>query len=173
MELAKRDWDARMSNRVSRSKARSGNIMERARSFERAAAERANNGTSLPSSRRGSISRRRRSPSAGNARTDQYWQQVVDSEGSRPPSRQDYEARRGVGRVNVQSWEDRIRSEASTEKYKLRTPPSQQKSGGVEEMQKFAYEIAEKVVDDLERDLQTSSVSDENDETQSCIPTPV
>ena len=76
MELQKNTWNAHMSNRVSRSRTKSKDIMERARSFERCAAELR---SSAPTSRRGSFSSRYRaprSPSVGNARTDQYWYQV-------------------------------------------------------------------------------------------------
>ena len=75
MDIQKQTLAATNSNRLSRSRSR--HIMERARSFERAAAEAAagvnatnaggcdSNPSSRPGSRSGSVSRSRRSPSVG------------------------------------------------------------------------------------------------------------
>ena len=76
MDIQKRTLAATNSNRLSRSRSR--HIMDRAKSFERAAAEAAAGGTTVnaasgynsnassrPASRSGSVSRNRRSPSVG------------------------------------------------------------------------------------------------------------
>ena len=97
--------------RVSRSNSRSRNIMERARSFERAAAE-----TSRPASRAG-----QRSPSAHRAQLEENWLSQVE----RPPSRTDVDSRRfeDIGRVAKTEWEQRIRGSVERESLPTRTPP--------------------------------------------------
>jgi len=102
-------------NRVSRSRSRSKNIMERARSFERAAAE--SRGNSRPVSRNGSF--RNRSPSGNRNTMDEQWANQIE----RPSSRTDVDSRRfgEIGRVNTMDWEERIHG--SMENIPGRTPP--------------------------------------------------
>ena len=97
--------------RVSRSHSRSRNIMERARSFERAAAE-----TSRPASRSGS---NQRSPSNNRAQMEDSWLSQLE----RPASRTDVDSRRfeDIGKVHKTDWEQRIRG--SVESLPTRTPP--------------------------------------------------
>merc|ERR1719150_1763662 len=85
--------------------------MERARSFERAAAE-----TSRPASRAG-----QRSPSAHRAQLEDAWLSQVE----RPPSRTDVDSRRfeDIGRVAKTEWEQRIRGSVERESLPTRTPP--------------------------------------------------
>ena len=103
-------------NRVSRSRSRSKNIMERARSFERAAAADLQP-SSRPVSRAGSF--RNRSPSGNRAHVDEMWTNQIE----RPSSRTDVDSRRfgEIGRVNTLDWEERIH--ASTENIPPKTPP--------------------------------------------------
>ena len=102
--------EVRPASRVSRSNSRSRNIMERARSFERAAAE-----SSRPASRTG------RSPSAHRAQMEEAWLSQVE----RPPSRTDVDSRRfeEIGRVQKTEWEQRIRGSVERESLPTRTPP--------------------------------------------------
>ena len=97
--------------RVSRSNSRSRNIMERARSFERAAAE-----TSRPGSRAGSG---QRSTSNNRAVMEDTWLSQLE----RPASRTDVDSRRfeEIGRVHKTDWEQRIKG--SAESLPTRTPP--------------------------------------------------
>ena len=126
MEIQKRVWDATTGRRLSRSRSRSKNIMDRARSFERAAAEAAtpeipgsNHGSRAPS-RQGSSSnlkglgRRPRSPSAGRQMAD-FWQSEAGQVSSRPPSRAARE--KSVGRIDTSHWE------AAMAKAKPQGPP--------------------------------------------------
>ena len=105
--------EVRPAGRVSRSNSRSRNIMERARSFERAAAE-----NSRPASRSGS---NQRSPSAHRAQLEDAWLSQVE----RPPSRTDVDSRRfeEIGRVQKTEWEQRIRGSVERESLATRTPP--------------------------------------------------
>merc|ERR1712142_588936 len=104
-------------NRISRSASRSKNIMDRARSFERAAAE--SRGNSRPASRTGSIGGRHRSPSGTRGQVEEMWMNQLE----RPGSRTDVDSRRfgEIGRVQTAEWEERIRG--STENLPTRTPP--------------------------------------------------
>ena len=108
--LQHQEEPARPAARVSRSNSRSRNIMERARSFERAAAE-----SSRPASRAG------RSPSAHRAQLEEAWL----SQTERPPSRTDVDSRRfeEIGRVQKTEWEQRIRGSVEREALPTRTPP--------------------------------------------------
>ena len=85
--------------------------MERARSFERAAAE-----TSRPASRSGS---NQRSPSNNRAQMEDSWLSQLE----RPASRTDVDSRRfeDIGKVHKTDWEQRIRG--SVESLPTRTPP--------------------------------------------------
>jgi len=114
-------WEGRQgqgSNRIARSRSRSKNIMERARSFERAVEE----VVSRPGSRAGS-GYRHRSPSLGNKSQgagDESWINLQE----RPASRTDVDTRRfaDIGRVNTMDWEQKING--STENIVVgRTPP--------------------------------------------------
>ena len=99
-------------HRVSRSRSKSKNIMERARSFERAAAE-----SSRPGSRCGS---HQRSPSTHRGQLEEMWMTQCE----RPASRTDVDSRRfdEIGRVQTTDWEQRIKG--STENLqRTRTPP--------------------------------------------------
>merc|ERR1711970_889921 len=109
------------SHRISRSNSRSKNIMERARSFERAAAE--SRGNSRPASRTGSIGRRQRSPSGNRGQVEEMWMNQLE----RPSSRTDVDSRRfgEIGRVQTAEWEGRIKG--STENLPTRTPPPKRK----------------------------------------------
>merc|ERR1711887_194690 len=109
------------SHRISRSNSRSKNIMERARSFERAAAE--SRGNSRPASRTGSIASRHRSPSGNRGQVEEMWMNQVE----RPGSRTDVDSRRfgEIGRVQTAEWEGRIKG--STENLPTRTPPPKRK----------------------------------------------
>ena len=130
MEIQKRVFDA--TRRLSRSRSRSKNIMERARSFERAAAEAAIGGGSAGSSRapsrQGSSNnipnqlrgrRNRRSPSVGRQMAD-FWQGEVQNL-SRPSSRAGGRER-SVGRVDVSQWEAAA-SKAKENSVPPKTPP--------------------------------------------------
>ena len=103
-------------NRVSRSRSRSKNIMERARSFERTAAVESR-GNSRPVSRNGSF--RNRSPSASRNNIDEMWSNQLE----RPGSRTDVDSRRfaDIGRVNTLDWEERIHG--SMDNLPTKTPP--------------------------------------------------
>merc|ERR1711892_1270025 len=83
------------SHRISRSNSRSKNIMDRARSFERAAAD--SRGNSRPASRTGSIASRHRSPSGNRGQVDEMWMNQLE----RPGSRTDVDSRRfgEIGKV--------------------------------------------------------------------------
>merc|ERR1711962_1170121 len=127
------------SHRISRSNSRSKNIMERARSFERAAAE--SRGNSRPASRTGSIGGRHRSPSGNRGQVEEMWMNQLE----RPSSRTDVDSRRfgEIGRVQTAEWEDRIKG--SMENVSLRTPPMKRK------------EINLKKNHDVERSLDTKT----------------
>ena len=103
------------SNRISRSRSRSKNIMERARSFERPVVAESR-GNSRPPSRAGSF--RHRSPSGNRGNVEEMWNNQVE----RPGSRTDVDSRRfgEIGRVNTLDWEQRING--STENISARTP---------------------------------------------------
>merc|ERR1711970_268326 len=109
------------SHRISRSNSRSKNIMERARSFERAAA--VSRGNSRPASRTGSIGGRHRSPSGNRGQVEEMWRNQLE----RPSSRTDVDSRRfgEIGRVQTAEWEGRIKG--STENLPTRTPPPKRK----------------------------------------------
>merc|ERR1711915_1064970 len=123
----------------SRSSSRSKNIMERARSFERGAAE--SRGNSRPASRTGSIASRHRSPSGNRGQEDEMWMNQLE----RPASRTDVDSRRfgEIGKVQTSDWEDRIKG--SMENVSLRTPPMKRK------------EINLKKNHDVERSLDTKT----------------
>jgi len=108
-------------HRISRSSSRSKNIMERARSFERAAAE--SRGNSRPASRTGSIASRHRSPSGNRGQVEEMWMNQLE----RPASRTDVDSRRfgEIGKVQTSDWEERIKG--SMENVSLRTPPMKRK----------------------------------------------
>merc|ERR1712142_1035601 len=110
-----------VAHRISRSSSRSKNIMERARSFERAAAE--SRGNSRPASRTGSIASRHRSPSGNRGQVEEMWMNQLE----RPSSRTDVDSRRfgEIGRVQTAEWEGRIKG--STENLPTRTPPPKRK----------------------------------------------
>merc|ERR1719499_1182683 len=97
------------------------NIMERARSFERAAAE--SRGNSRPASRTGSIASRHRSPSGNRGQVEEMWMNQLE----RPASRTDVDSRRfgEIGKVQTSDWEERIKG--SMENVSLRTPPMKRK----------------------------------------------
>lgn len=143
LEIQKRLWDATTGRRQSRSRSRSKNIMDRARSFERAAAEAAatpgSANNSRAPSRQGSTSNvpggrmsrpRQRSPSAGGRQMAEFWQQeVVQASNSRPSSRAGRE--RSVGRVDTTPWENTVKphvlpppTKTPPPKRKLVQPPS-------------------------------------------------
>jgi len=128
-----------VAHRISRSSSRSKNIMERARSFERAAAE--SRGNSRPASRTGSIASRHRSPSGNRGQVDEMWMNQLE----RPASRTDVDSRRfgEIGKVQTSDWEDRIKG--SMENVSLRTPPMKRK------------EINLKKNHDVERSLDTKT----------------
>ena len=115
--------------RVSRSRSRSKNIMERARSFERAAAETV---VSRPASRAS-----HRSPSGPRAGGEDWAGAGLE----RPASRTDVDSRRfgEIGRVAVADWEQRIRGGVESAAVP-RTPPPRRRElparreerGGVE-----------------------------------------
>ena len=145
LEIQKRLWDATTGRRQSRSRSRSKNIMERARSFERAAAEAAAGGSSTNNSRapsrQGSTSNvpaqvrmsrssggrgRQRSPSAGRQMAE-FWQQEVvnQASNSRPSSRAGAAGReRSVGRVDTSPWEN---NQAGPPPPPPKTPPPKRK----------------------------------------------
>lgn len=115
-DCEKRAWDVKQgSQRIARSRSRSKNIMERARSFERVAEE-----VSRPGSRAGS-GYRHRSPSLGNK--SQGGDEACINLNERPGSRTDTDTRRfaDIGRVNTMDWEHKITG--STENIVGRTPP--------------------------------------------------
>ena len=136
MDIQKRVWDATTGRRLSRSRSKSKNIMERARSFERAAADAANAGggsanSSRAPSRQGSSSnipnqmrgRRRRSPSAGRQmQMADFWQNEVHQQQnvSRPSSRAGRD--RSVGRVDTSQWEANM-EKAKDKSVPPKTPP--------------------------------------------------
>lgn len=103
--------------RVSRSRSKSRNIMERARSFERAAAE-----SSRPASRNGG---HQRSPSANRGQMEEMWMNQIE----RPASRTDVDSRRfdEIGRVHTNDWEQRIKGGTSYDSLPTRTPPPKRK----------------------------------------------
>ena len=105
-EVASSHHQQQSFSRVTRSRSRSKNIMERARSFERPAATAGDSRpVSRPASRAGSF--RHRSPSTGNkASVEEMWLNQME----RPASRTDVDSRRfgEIGRVNTQDWEQRI-----------------------------------------------------------------
>merc|ERR1712106_689254 len=105
------------AHRMSRSSSRSKNIIDRARSFERAAAE--SRGNSRPASRTGSIASRHRSPSGNRGQVDEMWMNQME----RPGSRTDVDSRRfgEIGKVQTAEWEGRIKG--SMENLPTRTPP--------------------------------------------------
>ena len=135
LEIQKRLWDATTGRRQSRSRSRSKNIMERARSFERAAAEAAAGQTSAnhsrAPSRQGSSSNvpqmtrmsrhRQRSPSAGHQMAE-FWQHEVQATTSRPSSRAGRE--RSVGRVDTSQWENQAKPQGPPPP---KTPPQKRK----------------------------------------------
>merc|ERR1712123_197844 len=127
------------SHRISRSNSRSKNIMDRARSFERAAAD--SRGNSRPASRTGSIASRHRSPSGNRGQVDEMWMNQLE----RPGSRTDVDSRRfgGIGKVLTSDWEERIKG--STENLSTRTPPLKRR------------ELNMKRNPDLERGLDTKT----------------
>merc|ERR1711887_244697 len=127
------------SHRISRSNSRSKIIMDRARSFERAAAE--SRGNSRPASRTGSIASRHRSPSGTRGQVDEMWMNQLE----RPSSRTDVDSRRfgEIGKVHTADWEERIKG--SMENLPTRTPPMKRK------------EINMKRNPDLERGLDTKT----------------
>ena len=105
-EIQKRTFDIGKSNRMSRSRSRSHQIMERARSFDRLAAETCH---SNPGSRPPSRARGRRSPSLGRQLTD-YWQQGSSSRPeSRGPEFEPPKRWQSVGKIDTAQWESRIR----------------------------------------------------------------
>merc|ERR1711970_1298613 len=120
-ELEKKTDMRQGAHRMSRSNSRSKNIMDRARSFERAAAE--SRGNSRPASRTGSIASRHRSPSGNRGQVEEMWMNQVE----RPGSRTDVDSRRfgEIGRVQTAEWEGRIKG--STENLPTRTPPPKRK----------------------------------------------
>lgn len=110
MEIQKRAWDAQMSNRQSRSRSRSRNIMERARSFERQAENQRSRFNGSPSPKV------LRSPSLGafkQNKSDSYWQHTLEESQSRPASRTDHESRRwaSIGKLDVSNWEQKIKGQ--------------------------------------------------------------
>ena len=131
MEIEKRRWDATNGRRLSRSRSRSRNIMERARSFERAAAEASGSqpGSRVPS-RQGSFSnvpgqfrgRQRRSPSTGRSQLAESWNKSAEENaaGSRPPSRAARE--KSVGRIDTTKWEAAMAA-AAEQAPPPKTPP--------------------------------------------------
>merc|ERR1712123_70460 len=127
------------SHRISRSNSRSKNIMDRARSFERAAAD--SRGNSRPASRTGSIASRHRSPSGNRGQVDEMWMNQLE----RPGSRTDVDSRRfgEIGKVLTSDWEERIKG--STENLPTRTPPLKRR------------ELNMKRNPDLERGLDTKT----------------
>jgi len=127
------------SHRISRSNSRSKNIMDRARSFERAAAD--SRGNSRPASRTGSIASRHRSPSGTRGQVDEMWMNQLE----RPGSRTDVDSRRfgEIGKVLTSDWEERIKG--STENLPTRTPPLKRR------------ELNMKRNPDLERGLDTKT----------------
>merc|ERR1712106_178207 len=127
------------AHRMSRSNSRSKNIMDRARSFERAAAD--SRGNSRPASRTGSIASRHRSPSGNRGQVDEMWMNQLE----RPGSRTDVDSRRfgEIGKVLTSDWEERIKG--STENLSTRTPPLKRR------------ELNMKRNPDLERGLDTKT----------------
>merc|ERR1712183_747154 len=127
------------AHRMSRSSSRSKNVMDRARSFERAAAE--SRGNSRLASRTGSIASRHRSPSGNRGQVDEMWMNQLE----RPSSRTDVDSRRfgEIGKVHTADWEERIKG--SMENLPTRTPPMKRK------------EINMKRNPDLERGLDTKT----------------
>ena len=125
--------EAPNGHRVSRSRSKSKNIMERARSFERAAAE-----SSRPASRNGS---HHRSPSANKSNMEEMWMSQLE----RPGSRTDVDSRRfdEIGRVQTTEWEQRIKGCGSIESLPTKTPPPKRR------------EINMKRNPDLDRNVET------------------
>ena len=109
--LQQNNEEASTGQRISRSRSKSKNIMDRARSFERAAAE-----SSRPASRNGS---HHRSPSANRSHMEDMWMSQME----RPGSRTDVDSRRfdEIGRVQTSDWEQRIKG--SMESLPTKTPP--------------------------------------------------
>ena len=129
MEIQKRTWDATNGRRLSRS--RSKHIMERARSFERAAADIA--AGSNPPSRQGSLSNisgqvrgRRRSPSVGRSQLAEQWMHNrAEESGSRPSSRAARE--KSVGRIDTTRWEAAMAAASEGQAPPPKTPPVKRK----------------------------------------------
>jgi len=114
---------ANSRNRVTRSRSRSKNIMERARSFERTAAngvELRPGNSSRPVSRNGSFRNRSNSASASKNQMDDQWAAQIE----RPSSRTDVDSRRfaDIRRVDTHTWEERIHG-GSSENIPLRSAP--------------------------------------------------
>merc|ERR1712212_552761 len=114
---------ANSRNRVTRSRSRSKNIMERARSFERTAAngvELRPGNSSRPVSRNGSFRNRSNSASASKNQMDDQWAAQIE----RPSSRTDVDSRRfaDIRRVDTHTWEERIHG-GSSENIQLRSAP--------------------------------------------------
>merc|ERR1712096_515342 len=97
-----------------------GNIMDRARSFERAAAE--SRGNSRPASRTGSIASRHRSPSGNRGQVDEMWMNQME----RPGSRTDVDSRRfgEIGKVQTSEWEGRIKGSVENLPTRMTYPPN-------------------------------------------------
>ncbi len=89
-----------------RSRSRSHQIMERARSFDRLAAETCH---SNPGSRPPSRARGRRSPSFGRQLNDQWQQGSSSRPESRGPEFEPPKRWQSVGRIDTAQWESRIR----------------------------------------------------------------
>ena len=139
MQIQKSVWDATTGRHLSRSRSKSKNIMERARSFERAAEtagsahnsrapSRQGSSSNIPEQQpvggRGSSNRRARSPSAGR-QMNEFWQKEAASQ-SRPQSRAGRE--RSVGRVDpqIQHWEAAM-AKAKGDGHPPKTPPPQRR----------------------------------------------
>lgn len=134
LDIQKKVWDATTGRRISRSRSKSKNIMERARSFERAAeavAAGSAPGSRAPS-RQGSFSnglpsapsrlgRRQRSPSAGR-NIAEFWQ---NENNSRPQSRAGRE--RSVGRVDTTQWEAAMARAKAEQPVPPKTPPQRRR----------------------------------------------
>ena len=135
MDIQKSVWDATTGRHLSRSRAKSKNIMDRARSFERAGEAVGSAHSSRAPSRQGSSSnipmqqlggrgshRRTRSPSAGRQIAG-FWQTEVANQ-SRPQSRAGRE--RSVGRVDTSHWEAAM-AKAKDQGHPPKTPPQRRR----------------------------------------------
>ena len=91
---------------LARSRSRSRQIMERARSFDRLAAETCH---SNPGSRPPSRTRGRRSPSFGRQLNEQWQQGSFSRPESRGPDFEPPKRWQSVGRIDTAQWEGRIR----------------------------------------------------------------